>query len=443
MNVRLDQIEARLRAAGVDRFEIYLEVSAEAECEVLDGAVNLLRRGQEEAVAIRVLGRGFGQVGLTQPDDRALDDGIAQAVAESARARAEVLGDFLGPTDDPPPGPPFADPRADGSLRPLLESQGLALEALTLGIDPRIVSVRPAVVAEHQLRWALRTSAGLERSGASTRATAAVGAVAEDQDDSRMAVEEGSAACLEDLDLPHLAQQAARRALLALGARPIPARRGPVVLSPRAAAVLIESLVEAMDGDRAARGASFLAGRLGTQVVSPDLTLVDTPHDPGLDGSAWIDGEGLATRTHALIEAGRWTLALHDRASAARHGAQAQGHGLRQGRGRVHAGAHNVVVWPGALTLDALLHEAEGGIWVDELLGAHTFNGVTGELSLGATGNLIRSGDFGPAFEGVTLAGDLLGLLSAPIKVGAEVATFGRFRGPAILLPEVRIASSG
>lgn len=442
MKARLDQIEARLKAAGAERYEIYLEVSAEAECEVLDGAVNLLRRGQEEAVAIRVLGRGLGQVGLTQPDEAALDDGIGQAIAEAARARPEVLPDFLGPQADRP-GAPFVDPRADGSLRPLLESQGLALEALTLGIDPRIVSVRPAVVAEHHLRWALRTSAGLDRDGEGTRASAAVGAVAEDQEDSRMAVEEGSAPSLEGLDLPHLARQAARRALMALGARPIPAGRRPVVLSPRAAAVLIESLVEAMDGDRAARGASFLAGRLGAQVVSPDLTIVDPPHDPGLDGSAWIDGEGLLTRNQPLVDAGRWVLALHDRASAARHGALAGGQAQRQGRGRIHAGAHNVVVWPGAHTFDALLHDAEGGLWVDELLGAHTLNGITGEVSLGATGNLIRGGALGPAFEGVTVAGDLLGLLSGPIKVGAQVESYGRFRGPAILLPEVRIASSG
>lgn len=442
MKARLDQIEARLKAAGVRRYEIYLEVSAEAECEVQDGAVNLLRRGQEEAVAIRVLGRGMGQVGLTQPDQAALDDGIGQAIAEAARARPEVLADFLGPQDDRP-GAPFYDPRADGSLRPLLESQGLALEALTLGIDPRIVSVRPAVVAEHHLEWALRTSAGLERGGEGTRASAAVGAVAEDQDDSRMAVEEGSAPSLEGLELPHLAQRAARRALLALGARPIPAGRRPVVLSPQAAAVLFESLVEAMDGDRAARGATFLAGRLGTQVVSPQLTIVDTPHDPGLDGSTWFDGEGLLTRAQPLVDAGRWVLPLHDRASSARHGVSAGGHAQRLGRGRVHAGAHNVVVWPGAHTLDALLHEAEGGLWVDELLGVHTLNGITGEVSLGATGNLIRGGALGPAFEGVTVAGDLLGLLSGPILVGSEVASYSRFRGPAILLPEVRTASSG
>ncbi|MBK6685131.1 MAG: TldD/PmbA family protein [Deltaproteobacteria bacterium] len=442
MKTRLDQIESRLKAAGVSRFEIYLEVSAETECEVLDGAVNLLRRGQEEAVAIRILGRGLGQVGLTQPDEAALDHGIGQAIAEAARARPEVLTDFLAPQGDQP-GPDFADPRADGSLRPLLESQGLALEAFTLGIDPRIVSVRPAVVAEHHVRWALRSSAGLERTGEGTRASAAVGAVAEDQDDSRMAVEECSAASLEGLDLLHLAQRAAARALLALGARPIPAGRRPVVLSPQAAAVLFESLVEAMDGDRVARGASFLAGRLGAQVVSPQLTIVDNPHDPDLDGSTWIDGEGLGTRVQALVEAGHWTLALHDRASAARHGALAGGHALRQGRGRIQAGAHNVVVWPGSHTLDALLHDAEGGLWVDELLGAHTLNGITGEVSLGATGNLIRGGALGPAFEGVTVAGDLLGLLSGPIKVGSEPTRYSRFRGPAILLPEVRIASSG
>src|ERR1700720_3859204 len=70
-------------------------------------------------------------------------------------------------------------------------------------------------------------------------------------------------------------KEAARRTVRRLGARKVKTAQVPVILDPRVATSMLEHIFEGINGDSVYRGASFLAGKLGEQIVGANVTVVD------------------------------------------------------------------------------------------------------------------------------------------------------------------------
>lgn len=437
-----------LEAAGARCWEVCVTEERSASVEVVDGAVRAEESSFERAVGLRVLDGGIGFAGLADPTPDGLRRAAEAALAEARWVRRSPLAAFGAPPADARPRaatPDFADPRATGRLGPRLALAAEALEAGARREDRRVRGVRPAQVTEVVAGFRLRTSSGLDVAEVSTRALASVAALAETRGgrESQLAYAGGSAGAVEALDVARVAEKAARRAVERLGAGGFRTAVVPVVLAPEVVAELLELVATALAGDVVDRGASFLSRALGQPVFGPELTLVDDPHDPSLDGASWFDGEGLPTRRTALIDAGRVVTLLDDRESAARGGRVAGGHAQRQGaEGRPRPGAHALCLVAGTDTTAALLARAEGGLWIDEISGTHTISEATGAFSLGATGARIEGGRRGRAVEGVTLSGTLLGLFGAGAHPGADVESLGYARVPPVVVEAVQVASA-
>src|SRR5690606_13378724 len=99
-------------------------------------------------------------------------------------------------------------------------------------------------------------------------------------------------------------RRAAERVLRRLGARKIKTCEVPVVFDPETAGSLLRTLSSALSGYALYKGASFLAGKLGTRVGSDLVTVFDDGTLPGALGSRPFDGEGLPTRRKTVIENG-------------------------------------------------------------------------------------------------------------------------------------------
>jgi PmbA protein len=437
-----------LEAAGARCWEVCVTEERSASVEVVDGAVRAEESSFERAVGLRVLDGGIGFAGLADPTPEGLARAATAALAEARWVRRTPLESFGAPERHAHAAAPpasFADPRATGRLGQRLAEAARVLEARARREDRRVVGVRPAQVTEVVAGFRLRTSAGLDVAEVSTRALASVAALAETRAgrESQLAYAGGSAGAVEALDVERVAQRAARRAVERLGAGGFRTAVVPVVLAPEVVAELLEVIATALTGDVVDRGASFLARALGQQVFGPELTLLDDPHDPTLDGAAWFDGEGLATCRTALIDGGRVVAILDDRETAARGGRVPGGHAQRHGaEGRPRPGAHALCLVAGHDTTAALLARAEGGLWIDEISGTHTISEITGAFSLGATGARIESGRRGRAVEGVTLSGSLLGLFGPGAHPGAEVESLGYARVPPVAVEAVQVASA-
>ncbi len=136
--------------------------------------------------------------------------------------------------------------------------------------------------------------------------------------------------------LPRRARAASprERTLRRLGARQVKTAEVPVVFDPETAAELLGTLYGAISGGAVFRNATFLKDRLGEQVASPLLTVVDDGRVRRGLGSRPFDGEGLPTRRNVPRRERRLALLPLRclRCAQARHSAHGLGPSRRLGR---------------------------------------------------------------------------------------------------------------
>ena len=103
----------------------------------------------------------------------------------------------------------------------------------------------------------------------------------------------------------YFAQEAARQAIVQLGAVEAPAGEQIVVLGPGWPGVLLhEAIGHGLEGDFNRKGSSAFAGRMGERVAAKGVTVVDDGTLPNRRGSLNIDDEGNPTQCTTLIEDG-------------------------------------------------------------------------------------------------------------------------------------------
>lgn len=217
----------------------------------------------------------------------------------------------------------------------------------------------------------------------------------------------------QDLPPPaEIGQRAGARAVARLGPGGLPSGTMPVVFDPRVGASLIGHLLGAISGTAIARRSSFLLGRLGEDLFSPGLRILDNPHLSRGLRSRPFDGEGLTTAPRALVEGGRLTGWLTNLSAARQLGIAPTGHAARGGSGAPGISATNVHLDAGTASRKELISDIKQGVLVTELSGQGV-NPVTGDYSRGASGFRIVNGEVaGPVAE-FTIAGNLLAMLAA------------------------------
>ena len=120
----------------------------------------------------------------------------------------------------------------------------------------------------------------------------------------------------------NLAREAARGAILQLGAVPAPAGEMEVVLGPGWPGILLhEAVGHGLEADFNRKKTSAFAGLIGQPVASSKVTVVDNGTMAGRRGSLNVDDEGSPTQETVLIEGGILKGYLTDKLSARLMGA--------------------------------------------------------------------------------------------------------------------------
>jgi len=236
---------------------------------------------------------------------------------------------------------------------------------------------------------------------------------------------------LTDIDARSVGEQAARLAVHSAGGRDVASGRYDVILSPIAAAQLIGYvLVPALSGRNVKAGRSFLAGRLGEQVLDQDLSIYDDPAARGLGSASW-DAEGVPTRRLDFVERGVLRCFAYDLKTAYRYHEESTASAVRSGaEGGVAIGVHNLVV-DGRRT--AVLGD-ERAIWVHDVVGAHTANPLSGDFSVELSNPFwMEGGELQEPIRTAMLAGNVFDMLADIGGLGDDTRIVGR-----VILPSIR-----
>jgi len=320
-------------AAGGDYADLYFESVTATSLGVDEQIVKSASQGTSAGCGIRVLSgerTGYAYTDNLSPE-RLLHAARTAALIASGPAKQTVQGFVEAPAADLYPVPLGG---FDLDLAARLELI-LRADRAARAYDPRIVQVR-AGYSEELRRILIAASDGAFASDTQPLSRLNVFTIAKEG----AITTKGFSGCGGRAGLDqftgskspeHLAQEAARGAILQLGAVHAPAGEMEVVLGPGWPGILLhEAVGHGLEADFNRKKTSAFAGLIGQSVASSKVTVVDNGTIAGRRGSLNVDDEGSATQETTLIEGGILRGYLTDKLSARLTGATNTGSGRRE-----------------------------------------------------------------------------------------------------------------
>jgi PmbA protein len=236
-------------------------------------------------------------------------------------------------------------------------------------------------------------------------------------------------------------EKAAQRVLRRLGGKKVKTCECPVIFDPEMSASLLRSLASAISGYALYKGASFLAGKLDTQIASDLVTVIDDGTIAGALGSRPFDAEGLPIKKKVVVEKGQLKTYLLDTYSGKKLGMASTGNASRSVGEPPGVSPTNFFLQPGSATPEEIIKTVNNGFYVTELIGFGV-NLVTGDYSRGAAGLWIENGELGDPVEEVTIAGNLKQIFQNIEMVGSDLELRGRIAAPTVKISQMMVAGN-
>jgi len=429
----LGEVLRQARVAGAKRAEAFRVTGSGRAVEYSDSGLESYRGSDAAGLGLRVFvgrkaGFAYGQDFTAAGLERLAVRAVASASLAELRAFPTPCGSAL--RDD---------------LK-IYDAQGLAASVATdraqlemiieqaRATDPAVRRIKSVSLRSGQRETSVRSSTGTATVFSCSSFSLVAGVVAERDGQSELGWESDVATSRGALPWGGIGAAAATRAVSRLGAdRPVPGRQS-VILDREVMAEFLSLLGSTLSADAVLKGRSPLAGKIGAAVAAGTVNVIDDPTLSGAVGSAPCDDEGQPTRRKTLIDAGVLTGYLHSLETSHSMGVDPTGNGFRGSFESLPLPrAGNLVLQPGRHSPEAWTQATGTIVLVDDILGAHTMNPVSGDFSVGASGFVFTGGRRRP-FRGATLAGNLGALFASIAEVGDDLRFFGSVAAPSVLV---------
>ena len=436
----LDEVLRRARGRGALRAEAFHVAGSGRSVEYSDRGLESYRGSDAAGVGLRVFvgrrvgfayGQDFTGAGLERLAGRAVESATLAELPAFPTPRGRALGADLGIFDAAGLAAPVTDDRE--RLERIIAQARAA--------DPAVRRIKTVSLRSARRETTIRSSTGTEAAYARSSFALVAGVVAERDGQSELGWETDSSTSRAALPWGGIGAAAAGKAVSRLGAcRPEPGRQ-PVILDREVAAEFLSLLGTTLSADAVLKGRSLWAGKIGTAAAAATITVVDDPTLAGAVGSVPCDDEGQPTRRKVLIDAGVLAGFLHSLETAHRMGVAPTGNGFRRDfESPPLPRPGNLVLQPGTQAPESWTRAAGRIVIVDDILGAHTMNPVSGDFSVGASGFVCAGGRRRP-FRGATIAGNLGTLFASVAAVGDDLRFFGPVAAPSVLVIDLDLSA--
>lgn len=429
---------------GAGMAEAYISSSKDLNIEVRNGAVETIKLAEDRGMGIRVMADGkTGFAFTTDLGDTAVEEAVRQALANASCAEPDPHRILPKPA----PGYPEMD-LYDPAIRAAAVENKIemarTMENEARAFDNRIKIIESSTYQDGEAEVTLVNSHGLSLHYGGAYCGMYISLVAGEGEDSQTGFALKYSLRFNDLDPAQLGKQAAGRAVRMLGAKPGATQQAAVVLDPYVATGFLGLLAPALSAEAVQKGRSLFAGKVGRQVASELVNVIDDGTLKNGISSSPFDGEGVPTSRTVLIRGGKLQGFLHNTYTAARDGVLSTGNGVRGSfKGTPEVGTTNFFIEPGDKTAEQIIGEVESGFYVTEVMGLHTANPISGDFSLGAGGLWIENGKITRPVRGMAIAGNITELLHSVDAVGNDLQFFGGKGAPTVRISRLSISGGG
>ncbi|MDI6729548.1 MAG: TldD/PmbA family protein [Thermodesulfovibrionales bacterium] len=232
--------------------------------------------------------------------------------------------------------------------------------------------------------------------------------------------------------MDRVALKAAQRAVMMLKAKRAQGGRMPVVISSEAGGTMIhEAIGHGLEADLAQQGLSVYSKKIGQQVASTAITVIDDATLPNKRGSFSFDDEGTSSKRNVLVKDGILQGYMYDRYTAMVDRTSSTGNGRRESyEHKPVPRMTNTFIAPGSLSQDEVIRSVDKGLIVKKMGGGQV-NTVTGDFVFEVQeGYVIENGMIGEPVRGATLIGNgpevLKSIDMVASDLGFSVGTCGK-----------------
>lgn len=411
---------------GGDFADLFIEATSPLAILCEEDRIEKVQAGADRGAGIRLIADGRTAYAYTNEITTAALLELADAVSASLREGGEAGSRTVRLVRRRPAGGTVARILPESVSTDRKAALVLGASRVARALDPRIRQVQ-AVYRESRQQVLIASSDGALAEDDRRYLTVFVQVVA--AQDGTMQTGYESAGGLAGMELLEsepfdaVAEKAGRRAVMMLSARRAPAGRMPVVLASEAGGTMIhEAVGHGLEADLAQSGLSVYSGKLGQQIASPLVTVVDDATLTGRRGSFGFDDEGTPAQRTVLVERGVLATYLYDRLTAMKDGARSTGNGRRESfRHRPIPRMTNTMILPGTSRPADILRDTPRGLYVRKMGGGQV-NTVNGEFVFEVSeGYLIENGSIGEPVRGATLIGSGPEVLRSIDLVGSDL----------------------
>lgn len=433
--------------AGLSDMEIYVARSKNLQIKIYQEDVDDYSLSVEQGVGFRA--RYGDKVGYAYVET--LDQDSVDFLVSGAKANAQIIDSkdeivFFAGSDNYPEFEAFSEQLANLSPTEKIEF-AKDLESHAFAADERVSMVNWAATGYSEGEVYIANTKGLEHSFKNNGAYGLVSAVIKGDEQVKTGSRFIFGTDWSKFNAKKLAEEAVKEGASLLGSSTIKSDDYRVLLRYDVARELLGTFASVFSADNVQKGLSLLANKLGENIASPLVTLVDDPLLPNGGSSAPFDGEGVATKTKNVIERGKLTTYLHNLKTAKKDGVESTGNASRPSfKSTVGIAPSNFFIRPGEKDYPELIKELGDGLIIISVQGTHSgADSVSGDFSLGAYGYLVENGEIVRPVDQITIAGNFFKLLEDIEIVGSDLdfdipGAFGNMGSPSLIIRNLAVA---
>jgi len=422
-------IEAALDK-GADFADLRVSNGTATAVAVEDGRADKISSSQSRGAGLRVLVDGaWGFAPTNQPDEAEMMRCVQDAVEMARAASSHVTDRGMVAKGEPAHGEVGQPPRVRPDSIPLQErvARVCDLERAARNYEPSKIGNTVARYADGCGEMFLANSFGTFLHYNATGVSIGVSVVASDGTTRQRAAERkanrSGYELVEGLDIEAIGRTTARKAVDLLSAERAPAGTFDVIIDPRICGLLVhEAFGHNAEADAVWSGNSILDGKIGEPVAAEQVTIIDDPTLPGLNGSYEYDHEGVVGQRHIIVENGVLKGYLHGLETAARFGVSPNGSARAEGHQDVPlVRMSNTAVEPGDQSFEDMLAATDDGLYLTGGYWGYVFT-AQGQFTCNVEhAYAIKNGQLGTHYRNVCITGRTLETLQKVTAVGNDL----------------------